>query len=219
MATAIRSKNKTDIDSYLGILYGAYKGNGWYCLGPAGYAWHDYYDRALPDRSGRRYGDGRPLRQPVLGLRRDRRTAALHGRRADAGRLAHLEPARSKRLHGSEHGGMGLTIASQENTSLSSGLGAKALIPHRRRHAAGRPRHLVPRVRRYQSAGDGGVRRRLGLQRCGPGVGRDTAAVGVGLFAYAADRRQLPAQLRRAAAAGLHRPHRLGTPEGRVLRR
>ena len=29
-------KNKTDIDSYLGILYGAHKGNGWYFSGRAG---------------------------------------------------------------------------------------------------------------------------------------------------------------------------------------
>ena len=59
-------KNKTDIDSYLGILYGAYKGSGWYCLRPRS---------ATPGTTTRptRYltvpvhghGDGRPFRRPV----------------------------------------------------------------------------------------------------------------------------------------------------------
>ena len=42
MASGDTEKNKTDIDSYLGILYGAHKGSGWYFSGRLGYAWNDY---------------------------------------------------------------------------------------------------------------------------------------------------------------------------------
>jgi outer membrane autotransporter protein len=40
--TGDTARNQTDIDSYLGILYGAFNGNGWYASGRLGYAWHDY---------------------------------------------------------------------------------------------------------------------------------------------------------------------------------
>ena len=212
-------KNKTDIDSYLGILYGAYKGSGWYASGRLGYAWHDYTTARYLTVPVAGYGDGRPLRRPVLGLRRGRHTAALHGRRADSDRLAHLEPARSERLHGSErrrhgshHRQPGEHLAVVRPRRQGAG-------PDRHRHAPGRSRHLVPRVRGYQSAGDGRVRRRAGLQRCRT---RRRARHGSGwrrVVCLRADRRQLPAQLRRAAAAGLYRPHRIGAPEGRVLGR
>ena len=76
---------------------------------------------------------------------------------------------------------MGLTIASQENTSLSSGLGAKALIPIAiGTLLEGRAiwYHEFEDTNQQVTAAFGGG---PNFNAAGPGVGRDTAAVGAGL--------------------------------------
>ena len=178
-------KNKTDIDSYLGILYGAHKGNGWYFSGRAGYAWHDYSttryltvpapDKATGSHTGNQYtasGEvGAPLHFMGGALTP---VASLTWSQLDQDGYAETSI-----------GAMGLTIASQENTSLSSGLGAKALIPV----AVGTLLegraiwyHEFEDTNQQVTAAFGGG---ANFNAAGPGVGRDTAAVGVGLFAYA----------------------------------
>ena len=81
--------------------------------------------------------------------------------------------------------GMGLTIASQENTSLSSGVGAKVLIPVAiGTLLEGRAiwYHEFEDTNQQVTAAFGGG---ANFNAAGPSVGRDTAAVGLGLFAYA----------------------------------
>jgi len=80
---------------------------------------------------------------------------------------------------------MGLTMASQEDTSLSSGVGAKALIPVAiGTLLEGRAiwYHEFENTNQQVTAAFGGG---ANFNAAGPSVGRDTAAVGVGLFAYA----------------------------------
>jgi outer membrane autotransporter protein len=178
-------KNKTDIDSYLGILYGAHKGSGWYFSGRLGYAWNDY--------STSRY-----LTVPVTGSATGSHSGNQYMAAGEIGAPFHfmggaLTPVASLTWSQldqdgyteASNGGMGLTVASQENTSLSSGLGAKALIPI----AAGTLLegralwyHEFEDTNQQVTAAFGGG---PNFNAAGPGVGRDTAAVGMGLFAFA----------------------------------
>jgi outer membrane autotransporter protein len=178
-------QNKTDIDSYLGILYGAYKGSGWYASGRLGYAWHDYTtaryltvpvtDTATGGHSGDQYSASGEIGAPLHFM---------------GGALTPIASLTWSQLDQSGYteasgGGMGLTIASQENTSLSSGLGAKALIPIAiGTLLEGRAiwYHEFEDTNQQVTAAFGGG---ADFNAAGPGVGRDTAAVGVGLFAYA----------------------------------
>ncbi len=178
-------KNKTDIDSYLGILYGAYKGSGWYASGRLGYAWHDYTtaryltipfaDTATGGHSGDQYSASGEIGVPLH---------FMGGALTPVASLTWSQLDQSGYTEASG-GGMGLTIASQENTSLSSGLGAKALIPI----AVGTLLegraiwyHEFDDTNQQVTAAFGGG---SDFNAAGPGVGRDTAAVGAGLFAYA----------------------------------
>jgi outer membrane autotransporter protein len=178
-------KNKTDIDSYLGILYGAYKGSGWYASGRLGYAWHDYAtsryltvpfaDTATGGHSGDQYTAAGEIGAP------------FHFMGGALTPVASLTWSQLDQDGYSEasNGGMGLTIASQENTSLSSGLGAKALIPIAiGTLLEGRAiwYHEFEDTNQQVTAAFGGG---PNFNAAGPSVGRDTAAVGVGLFAYA----------------------------------
>ncbi len=179
-------KNKTDIDSYLGVLYGAYKGSGWYASGRLGYAWHDYTtaryltipfaDTATGAHSGDQYSASGEIGVPLH---------FMGGALTPVASLTWSQLDQSGYTEASG-GGMGLTIASQENTSLSSGLGAKALIPI----AVGTLLegraiwyHEFEDTNQQVTAAFGGG---ADFNAAGPGVGRDTAAVGAGLFAYAA---------------------------------
>lgn len=184
--TGDTAQNETDIDSYLGILYGAYKGNGWYASTRLGYAWHDYEttrvlnagglsDTATGSHSGNQYTAAAEIGAP------------LHHMGGTFTPVASLTWSRLDQDGYSEasSGGMGLTIASQENDSLASGLGAKALIPIAAATLLeGRAiwyHEFEDTNQQVTAAFAGGP----DFTAAGPSVGRDTAAVGVGLFAYA----------------------------------
>ena len=179
------SKNKSDIDSYLGILYGAHKGNGWYFSGRAGYAWHDYTtsryltvpvtDTATGGHSGNQYTASGEIGAPLY---------FMGGALTPVASLTWSQLDQDGYTETS-NAGMGLTIASQENTSLSSGVGAKALIPVAiGTLLEGRAiwYHEFEDTNQQVTAAFGGG---ANFNAAGPSVGRDTAAVGVGLFAYA----------------------------------
>ncbi len=82
-------------------------------------------------------------------------------------------------------GGMALTIGDQETQSLQSGLGVKVLAPIASDTLIeGRAiwYHELEDTNQQVTAAFGGT---PSFTAAGPDVGRDTAAVGVGLFAYA----------------------------------
>jgi outer membrane autotransporter protein len=178
-------QNETDIDSYLGVIYGAYKGDGWYLSTRAGYAWHDYSttrvvtvpvsDTATGSHSGNQYSAAAEIGAPLHYM---------------GGTLTPVASVTWSQLDQDGYteasgNGAGLTIASQENTSLASGLGAKALVPiDRGTLLEGRAiwYHEFEDTNQQVTAAFAGGSSFLAS---GPSVGRDTAAVGVGLFAYA----------------------------------
>ncbi len=177
-------QNETDVDSYLGVVYGAFKGNGWYLSGRAGYAWHDYStkrvvtvpfsDTATASHSGNQYSAsaeiGVPLYQAGATLTP---VASLSWSQLDQD--GYTEASGN---------GVGLSISSQTTTSLASGLGAKALIP------IAADTLIEGRAIWYHEFEDTNQQVTAAFAdgasflASGPSVGRDTAAVGVGLFAY-----------------------------------
>ena len=189
------SQNETDIDSYLAVLYGAYKGNGWYLSSRAGYAWHDYStervitipvaDVASAGHDGNQYMAAAEIGAP------------LHFMNGALTPVASLTWSQLDQSGYTETSTMGtaLTIDSQNNTSLSSGPWRQGYGPHRSDHTAGRSRHLVSRVCRYQSGGDGGVRRRAQLQRRGPECRTRYGGCRCGPVRLLRSGRQLPDQL------------------------
>ncbi len=176
------TKNTTDIDSYLGMIYGAYKGSGWYLSTRAGYSWHDYTTKrvvtvpvsatALGSHSGNQYMASAEIGSP------------LHYYGGAFTPVASLTWNRLEQDGYQESSAVGLNVASQENDSLQSGLGAKALIPVAPGTLLeGRAiwyNEFEDTNQQVTSAFGGGAN----FTAAGPSVGRDTAAVGVGMFAY-----------------------------------
>ncbi len=177
-------RNTTDIDSYLGVIYGAYKGNGWYLSTRAGYAWHDYStkrvvelpvkDTAIGSHSGNQYSAAAEVGAP------------MHSFGATVTPIASLTWSQLDQdaYQEASQNGAGLAIGSQENTSLATGLGAKTLIPIAASTLLeGRAiwYHEFEDTNQQVTAAFGGGPSFLAS---GPSVGRDTAALGVGLFAY-----------------------------------
>lgn len=184
--TGDTAQNKTDVDSYFGVIYGAYKGQGWYLSTRASYAWHDYSttrvlnagglsDVATGSHSGNQYSASAEIGSP------------MHYYGATLTPVASLNWSQLDQDGYSETSGAGmaLTIASQETTSLASGLGAKALIPIAADTLLeGRAiwyHEFEDTNQQVTAAFSGGS----SFLASGPSVGRDTAAIGVGLFAYA----------------------------------
>jgi len=178
------AQNKTDIDSYLGVVYGAYKGQGWYLSTRAGYTWHDYSttrviqafsDAATGSHSGNQYSAAGEVGIP------------LHSYGGTLTPVASLSWSQLDQdgYQETSGAGTGLTIGSQQTTSLASGLGAKALIPiDQWSLLEGRAiwyHEFEDTNQQVTAAFDGGA----SFLASGPNVGRDTAAVGVGLFAAA----------------------------------
>ena len=175
-------KNQTEIDSYLGMIYGAYKGSGWYLSTRAGYSWHDYTTQrvvtvpvnatALGSHSGNQYMASAEVGSPLQ----------YYG--------AAFTPVASVTWNRLEQDGyqessvVGLKVASQENDSLQSGLGAKTMIqvaPGTLIEGRAIWYHEFEDTNQQVTAAFGGA---ANFTAAGPGVGRDTAAVGVGMFAY-----------------------------------
>ncbi len=177
------TKNTTDIDSYLGMIYGAYKDSGWYLSTRAGYSWHDYTTKrvvtvpvsatALGSHSGNQYMASAEIGSP------------LHYYGGAFTPVASLTWNRLEQDGYQESSVVGLNVASQENDSLQSGLGAKALIPVAPGTLLeGRAiwyHEFEDTNQQVTSAFGGGAN----FTAAGPSVGRDTAAMGVGMFAYA----------------------------------
>ena len=179
------AQNSTDIDSYLAEVYGTYKGSGWYATGRTGYTWHDYDTR-------------RVLTAPVSDVAKaghdgDQYNAAIElGAPLRAGGGSVLTPVASLTYsHLKQDGytetsgaGMALDIGSQSNDSLVSGLGVKAQL------ALARDTVLEARALWLHEFSDtaqdvtasfaagGGT-----FTASGPGVGRDSAQLGLGLLA------------------------------------
>ncbi len=178
-------QNQTDIDSYLAELYGTYKGSGWYATGRTGYTWHDYdtrrvltvpvgdvakgshdgsqYNAAIELGAPMRIGNGSVL-TPVASLT-----------------YSHLDQDGYTETSSS---GMALAINDQSNDSLVSGLGLKALVPIAHDtvlEARALWLHEFSDTAQFVTASfasGGGT-----FTAAGPGVGRDSAALGVGLLA------------------------------------
>ncbi len=179
--------NTTDIDSFLGVLYGAVKGSGWYLTGRTGYTFHDYDTKRVltvpfsDAASGSHDGDqytaaleaGAPLRMgggtltPVASIA-----------------YSHLE---QDGYTETSSGGMALHVGDQETNSAVSGLGVKALIPIAADTLLeGRAIWLHEFGDTNQAVTANFAAGSAAFTASGPGVGRDTADLGVGLFAYAA---------------------------------
>lgn len=178
-------QNNTGIDSYLVELYGSYKGSGWYATGRTGFTWHDYEttrilsvpldDVAKGDHDGQQYNAALEIGAPM---------------RVGGGSV--LTPVASLtysnlRQDGyteTSGAGMALAVDDQDNDSLVSGLGVKALVPVAADTVLeARALWLHEFADDAQdvtaSFGAGGAT----FSAAGPGVGRDSAALGLGLLA------------------------------------
>jgi outer membrane autotransporter protein len=175
-------KNQTEIDSYLGMIYGAYKGSGWYLSSRAGYSWHDYTTQrvvtvpvsatALGSHSGNQYTASAEVGTPLQ----------YYG--ASFTPVASVTWNRLEQDGYQESSVVGLNVASQENDSLQSGLGAKTMIqvaPGTLIEGRAIWYHEFEDTNQQVTAAFGGA---ANFTAAGPSVGRDTAAVGVGMFAY-----------------------------------
>lgn len=180
-ATAL---NSTDIDSYLAMAYGAFKGAGYYVSGRAAYTWHDYdttryltgpvQDVANSSHDGDQVtvaGEvGLPMRMAFATVTP---VASLTYNRLDQDGYEETSAA-----------GMALSVGGQATNSLQSGLGVKALIPIARDTLLeGRAMWLHEfddTNQQVTAAFEGGG----AFAAAGPDVGRDTASIGAGLLAY-----------------------------------
>ncbi|MBY0561606.1 autotransporter outer membrane beta-barrel domain-containing protein [Hyphomicrobium sp.] len=178
------SRNNTEIDSYLFQAYGAVKGSGWYASARTGFTWNDYdttrvltipfTDKAEGNHDGGQFNAAIEVGAPM---------------RFASTILAPVASLTYSRLHQSGYtessdGGMALDVASQDNDSLVSGLGLKALVPIANDTVIqGRALWLHEFADDAQNvtasfAAGGGT-----FAAGGPAVGRDTAALGVGMLA------------------------------------
>ncbi len=176
----LRSDNRTDVDSYTGLVYAALGGNGWYVSGQTGYTLHNYDTQrtiSVPfetSAGGSHDGDqfhiggeyGVPLR---FGS-----TLVVP--------LASLDYNRLQQDAYEEPGVAGLAIGEQTNDSLVSGLGVKIQSPIAQSVSAqGRAiwyhefLDVEQNVTARFAAGD------VNFLAAGPAVGRDTANLGASL--------------------------------------
>ncbi|RUP00542.1 autotransporter outer membrane beta-barrel domain-containing protein [Hyphomicrobium sp.] len=178
------SQNATAIDSYLIEAYGAFKGTGWYATGRTGFTWHDYdttrtltvpfSDQAKGSHDGDQFNAAFEIGAPV------------HYSGLIVTPVASLTYSRLHQAAYSESSdnGMALDVASQTNNSLVSGLGLKGLVPIAADTVIeGRALWLHEFLDDAQDvsasfAAGGGT-----FTAAGPGVGRDTANLGIGILA------------------------------------
>lgn len=178
------SQNHTEIDSYLFQAYGAVKGSGWYASARTGFTWNDYdttrvltipfSDKAEGSHDGGQFNAAVEIGAPM---------------RFASTILTPVASLTYSRLHQSGYtessdGDMALDVRSQDNDSLVSGLGLKALVPIANDTVIqGRALWLhefgddAQNVAASFAAGGGT------FAAGGPAVGRDTAALGVGMLA------------------------------------
>ncbi|MBN2447008.1 MAG: autotransporter outer membrane beta-barrel domain-containing protein, partial [Phycisphaerae bacterium] len=189
-------QNQTDIDSYLGILYGAIKGQGWYASGRLGYAWNKYETSRvlllpLAEEGGDEEEDAGPQKLVATASHdASQYMAALEVGAPLRSAYATLTPVASltwTRLdqEGYQEAGVNrLTIGSQDFDSLQSGLGIKVLAP------IASDTLIEGRAIWYHEFDDTNQQVTAAFAEAssftvaGGDVGRDTAALGVGLLAY-----------------------------------
>jgi len=178
------TQNHTDIDSYLIQAYGAVKGSGWYATGRTGFTWHDYDTQ-------------RAMTVPVDDVAKGSHNGDQLNASIEIGApMAHsgtvITPVASltySRLHQDGYsetsdGAMALAVGSQNNDSFVSGLGVKALVPIASDTVIeGRALWLHEfaddaQVVNASFAAGGGT-----FTAAGPGVGRDSADLGIGMLA------------------------------------
>jgi outer membrane autotransporter protein len=182
--TGDTTRNETDIHSYMGFAYGAVKGYGWYMSGRAGFAWHNYdASRVLNagglnqvangSHDGRQYIGALELGTPFgYGMTTITPVVSVN--------YTHLNQDGYKE----QGGGMALTSADQETDSLQSGLGLKAVAKVASSTLIeGRALwfHEFDDAEQQVTAAFAGT---PSFTTAGPGVGRDTADLGVGILAY-----------------------------------
>jgi len=178
------NQNHTDIDSYLIQAYGAVKGSGWYATGRTGFTWHDYDTvRSMTE----------PLEDSAKGSHNgDQFNASIEVGAPMAHSGTIITPVASltySRLHQDGYsetsdGAMALAVGSQNNDSFVSGLGVKGLVPIANDTVIeGRALWLHEfadnaQVVNASFAAGGGT-----FTAAGPGVGRDSADLGIGMLA------------------------------------
>lgn len=178
------AQNSTEVDSYLAELYATYKGAGWYATGRAGYTWHDYDTRrvlivpvddvANGSHDGNQYNAALEIGAPV-------RTAGVVLTPVASLTYSHLD---QDGYTETSSGGMALSIGDQDNDSLVSGLGLKALVPIAHDTVLeGRALWLHEFSDTAQVVGASFAAGGATFTAAGPDVGRDSAALGVGLLA------------------------------------
>lgn len=183
--TGLTRQNSTDVDSYLVQAYGSVKGGGWYLSGQTGNAWHNYEttrvltvpfgDVASGDHDGGQFNISAELGAPMHIAR-----GALLTPFASLA-YSHLQQDAYSEASGA---GMALAIESQTTNSLVSSLGLKleakiapdTLLQGRAAwlHEFEDASQTV--IASFAAGGDS-------FTAAGPSVGRDTAALGVGLLA------------------------------------
>jgi outer membrane autotransporter protein len=178
------TQNHTDIDSYLIQAYGAVKGSGWYATGRTGFTWHDYDTARVMSE---------PLEDAAKGSHNgDQFNASIEFGAPMAHSGTIITPVASltySRLHQNGYsetsdGAMALAVGSQTNDSIVSGLGLKGLVPIANDtviegralwlHEFGDNAQIV----NASFAAGGGT-----FTAAGPGVGRDSADLGIGMLA------------------------------------
>jgi len=178
------NQNGTDIDSYLAELYATYKGAGWYATGRTGYTWHDYEtnrvltvpidDVAHGSHDGNQYNAAIEVGAPI------RTYGAIL---TPVASLTYSNLDQDSYTERSE-GGMALAIGDQQNDSLVSGLGLKALVPIANDTVLeGRALWLHEFSDTAQAVGASFAAGGATFTAAGPDVGRDSAALGLGLLA------------------------------------
>ena len=177
--------NETSVSSYMGLAYGAFKGSGWYLSGRGGFAWHNYDTTrvlntgGLSDTAGASHNGRQYIGALELGL-------PMHAGAATFTPVAQINYTHLNQDGYTEasNGGMGLTISDQETNSLQSGLGVKGAVkvaPQALLEGRAIWLHEFDDTQQQVTAAFASV---PSFAAAGPGVGRDTANLGVGLLAF-----------------------------------
>ena len=177
--------NETSVSSYMGLAYGAFKGSGWYLSGRGGFAWHNYDTTrvlnagGLSDTAGASHNGRQYIGALELGL-------PMHAGAATFTPVAQINYTHLNQDGYTEasNGGMGLTISDQETNSLQTGLGVKGAVkvaPQALLEGRAIWLHEFDDTQQQVTAAFASV---PSFAAAGPGVGRDTANLGVGLLAF-----------------------------------
>jgi uncharacterized protein with beta-barrel porin domain len=178
--------NETSISSYMGLAYAAVKGSGWYLSGRTGFAWHNYdasrvlnagglKDVASASYDGRQYLGALELGTPF-------HSGATTITPVVSVNHTHLNQDGFK--ESSSAGMMAQSVAAQETESLQSGLGLKAGIKVSPTALLEGRAIWFHEFEDNQQQVTAAFASTPSFTTAGPGVGSDTANLGVGLLAF-----------------------------------